>query len=582
MIQSKKIGIIVAIFLALSIITSLALFVISKINFKSEVKKIEMDYGTKIFGQPIISIDIIADESDWEEMLENAIRKEYIMVDVIVNGTKFKNVGIRPKGNSSLKQVMRTKSNRYSFRIKFDEYISGQTCFGLDSFVINNMFTDNTYMKEYISYDIMREIGVYTPYFGFADIKVNGEYWGFYIAVENYGDSYETRTFGTTSGMLYSVKRDGIKKKGFDFNYHGILGKDSGGSLKYTTDEFSSYSEIFDNVVGSGRESDFKRIITALRALSKDKDLDKYYDIDQILRYFAAHTTVVNLDSYSSSMGQNYYIYENEGKITILPWDYNQAWGGFLREGASLVINFPIDSPVSDVELADRPLIEKLFSKEEYLERYHFYLQKLMTEYFSQGNWEDKITEIDNLISEHVQNDSTAFCSFEEYKEAVAAFKLLGHLRYKSIQEQLDGKIPSTSEEQLVNPDILITMDERSFYSLSKIEDRKYLLPTIPPSINRYNLNGKESFATRYNVNRRKSEFMFRAIMILNDFGVSITDEVKSKLLSLNFSGKKVLTLSQKQNHASQGVGKKLSIYLGLFFFILMLTSFVANIKKRY
>ncbi len=91
MIQSKKIGIIVAIFLALSIITSLALFVISKINFKSEVKKIEMDYGTKIFGQPIISIDIIADESDWEEMLENAIRKEYIMVDVIVNGTKFKN-----------------------------------------------------------------------------------------------------------------------------------------------------------------------------------------------------------------------------------------------------------------------------------------------------------------------------------------------------------------------------------------------------------------------------------------------------------------------------------------------------------
>jgi len=35
------------------------------------------------------------------------------------------------------------------------------------------------------------------------------------------------------------------------------------------------------------------------------------------------------------------------------------------------VINFPIDTPVSGVEMSSRPLIEKLFANTEYLERYY-------------------------------------------------------------------------------------------------------------------------------------------------------------------------------------------------------------------
>jgi spore coat protein CotH len=80
-------------------------------------------------------------------MLDNATKEEYIKVDVVINGTTFSNVGIRPKGNSSLRQVASSESDRYSFRIKFDEYVKGQTCFGLDNLVVNNMFGDNTYMK---------------------------------------------------------------------------------------------------------------------------------------------------------------------------------------------------------------------------------------------------------------------------------------------------------------------------------------------------------------------------------------------------------------------------------------------------
>lgn len=145
MIQSKKIGIITALMICLALIVVVVLIGFSGSSaYKSYA---EPEYATKIFEADIISVEITADEGDWQQMLDNAVSEEFIMVDVVVNGTKFQNVGIRPKGNSSLTQVAQNNdSNRYSFRLQFDEYIKGQTCFGLQSFVVNNMLGDNTYI----------------------------------------------------------------------------------------------------------------------------------------------------------------------------------------------------------------------------------------------------------------------------------------------------------------------------------------------------------------------------------------------------------------------------------------------------
>lgn len=543
MIESKKINIIIAVAVVFALVMSALFVVLGKTQGNTDlVSETEAEYASKIFGSDIISIEILADEEDWQQMLDNAISEQFIMADVIVNGTKFESVGIRPKGNSSLTQVASSDSDRYSFRLQFDEYIKGQTCFGLESFVLNNMIGDYTYMKEYISYDMMREVGVDTPYFGFADIKVNGEGWGLYLAVELYNSSYEQRVFNDTSGMLYNVKSmdmggdwknnahqnlpqgfpqgnppdisagisqssqqdtqknnqqsnqqnkqsgntfpapngnawpatmqngdfsispdkmfeniEDFAEKGDFGGFGGFGGSSGGGSLEYTDDDIDSYSSIFSNVVGKGTDSDYKRVIKALKKLSEGEDLEEYFDVDKILRYLAAHTFVVNLDSYSSGMAQNYYLYENDGKITILPWDYNLAWGGFQSGSVSSVINFPIDTPVSGVTMERRPLIDKLLSNTEYLEKYHSYLQQLVDNYFANGKFEEKIKTLDALISEYVKNDPTAFCTYEEYEKAVSAILTLGNLRAESVQGQLDGTVPSTTEAQNENPDLLIS-----------------------------------------------------------------------------------------------------------------------------
>lgn len=469
---------------------------LENIGSSAENTETTTEYQEKLFNGNIINIDITCDESDWQEMLSNAQSKPYISVDMNINGETFENVGIKPKGNSSLTQVVSSDSDRYSFKIKFDKYNKEQTCYGLDKLTLNSNYSDNTLMKEYISYDMMREMGVECPLVSYAKITVNGEYWGLYLALEAYDHSFLERNYGTTDGNLYNVKsvevggKDGMNPPDMpemtdengetvtmpeqqnnnnmgnpsdkmpemtdengetvtmpDFNGGGGFGNSGGGSLVYTDDDSSSYSSIFENAVfNSTGEEDYQRVITALKNLSEGQNLEEYFDVDEILRYLAVHTAVVNLDSYSSNMQQNYYIYENNGKITILPWDYNLAFGGFQSGSATSAVNFAIDTPVTNgIDLEDRPLISKLLEVDEYKERYHEYLSQV-ADYLN--NIDEKVDEIKSLIDEDAQNDPSSFCTYEEFEKGTETLKEFAKLRAESIEGQLDGTVPSTNEEQ--------------------------------------------------------------------------------------------------------------------------------------
>lgn len=473
---------------------------LENIDSSAENTETTTEYQEKLFNGNVINIDITCDESDWQEMLSNAQSKPYISVDMNINGETFENVGIKPKGNSSLTQVVSSDSDRYSFKIKFDKYNKEQTCYGLDKLTLNSNYSDNTLMKEYISYDMMREIGVECPLVSYAKITVNGEYWGLYLALEAYDHSFLERNYGTTDGNLYNVKsvevggKDGMNPPDMpemtdengetvtmpeqpDNNIGGMnppdkmpemtdengetvtmpdfkggggfggFGNSGGGSLVYTDDDSSSYSSIFENAVfNSTGEEDYQRVITALKNLSEGQNLEEYFDVDEILRYLAVHTAVVNLDSYSSNMQQNYYIYENNGKITILPWDYNLAFGGFQSGSATSAVNFAIDTPVTNgIDLEDRPLISKLLEVDEYKERYHEYLSQV-ADYLN--NIDEKVDEIKSLIDEDAQNDPSSFCTYEEFEKGTETLKEFAKLRAESIEGQLDGTVPSTNEEQ--------------------------------------------------------------------------------------------------------------------------------------
>ncbi len=455
-----------------------------------------LDYVTQFDKSSIMSVSITAKASDWQQMLDSAIEEQYIPCDITINGTTITNVGIRPKGNSSLSSIARDDTtDRYSFKIKFDEYVAGQTYLGLDKMVLNNNYADTTSMKEYLSYDIMTTIGVDTPLFCYADITVNGDSWGFYLAVEDVDSAFLDRT-KDGEGELY--KPDTMENMGDmgnppDFGNGqqppdattnatppqqpdgqgggrggDMKGADNGVALRYTDDNESSYSSIFDNAETKTDSADHQRVITALKALSAGTELDTYFDVDAILRYLAAHTVVVSLDSYAGTLGHNYYLSENNGQLSLLPWDYNMAFGGFQSASASDTVNFAIDTPVSGVSMEDRPLIDQLLAVPEYLETYHSYLQQLLDDYFADGQFTATVDKLNAMIGTHIKADPSAFNTYDAYQSGVTELKELGSLRAQSVQGQLDGTIPSTTDGQKADGSALV---DASSVDMTKLGD---------------------------------------------------------------------------------------------------------------
>ncbi len=81
----------------------------------------------------------------------------------------------------------------------------------------------------------------------------------------------------------------------------------SGGSdLNYAGDDPDSYSAIWNGEVTNTGNADHRRVVTALKNISGGTDLEKYLDVDNVLRYMAVHTFSVNMDSLSGSMAHNY------------------------------------------------------------------------------------------------------------------------------------------------------------------------------------------------------------------------------------------------------------------------------------
>ena len=115
MIRSKKTEAAAVLAMVLALLLSLHLP-----SFAQAMGGVRQQYESSLFGTELVTVDIQMDADDWQEMLDNAINEEYYVCDVVINGQTFSNVGIRPKGNTSLSQVASSDSDRFSFKIEFD------------------------------------------------------------------------------------------------------------------------------------------------------------------------------------------------------------------------------------------------------------------------------------------------------------------------------------------------------------------------------------------------------------------------------------------------------------------------------
>ena len=92
-------------------------------------------------------------------------------------------------------------------------------------------------------------------------------------------------------------------------------------ALLYTDDAYSSYQNIFDNAKTDITDSNKNRLIASLQQLNAQENLEEVVDVEEVIRYFVVHNFVCNFDSYTGSMIHNYYLYEEDGQLSMIPWD---------------------------------------------------------------------------------------------------------------------------------------------------------------------------------------------------------------------------------------------------------------------
>ena len=266
---------------------------------------------------------------------------------------------------------------------------------------------------------------------------------------EDFGDFDPSNMFGGDSEKQGFGGGEG--KGGFGGGFG--MGSDDV-KLKYTDDDIDSYSNIFNNAKTPVDKADKKRLIRSLKALSEQSDLESTLDVEEVIRYFVVHDFLVNGDSYTGQMIHNYYLYEEDGQLSMIPWDYNLAYGSFMGGNASSSINSPIDTPVSN-GMSDRPMVSWIFDNEEYTEQYH----KLFSEFIDSVDFEKLVADTAELIDKYVEKDPTKFCTYDDFKTGVEAISKFCTLREESVSGQLDGTIPSTTEGQNADSSALIDTD---------------------------------------------------------------------------------------------------------------------------
>lgn len=780
MLKEKTIEKISKITISLALVISLVFLILGS---GRSLKKTSTTISTVLNKDSVMNINIDVKEEDWNYLLENATDEEYICGDITINDETFYNVGIRAKGNSSLSQVASSNSDRYSLKINFGKYVDGQTYHGIEKLALNNNITDTTSMKEYLTYDMYEFLGVNTPEYCYANIDINNSDWGLYLAVEDIGERFVEKNYGSTEGNLYKPeimdmgggnkgngggmpdmpkgdfpggnegvnpskkeensatgtteevpnasngaeenstnnnkpqpgenfnpgdmengkgnfpampegggnngegqapnmpqngngqapdmpqngdgqqqfqgngpmegnmngqvpnmpKEDGTSENSQEDNtteeeeansneknnmnpnmggnkpgMGGFGGNNAGADFKYIDDNIESYSTLRESAIfDKTTDKDFEKVITMLKNLNDGTNLEEYLNVEEILKYFAVNTFAVNLDSYSGGMFHNYYLYEEDGVCEIIPWDLNMSFGGFNQGTSGNAINFPIDNPVTGT-LEDYPLIAKLLEVDEYKELYHSYLEKLANEYIGSDNFSNKVLNLNSLINDYIENDPTAFYTYEEYKNSLPQLITFGEDRAKSVLAQLSGEQPSTSYGDMES-----SVDMSALGSMMGGMDKGNgpnngeMTPPdgqqMPENFSQGNAP-KEDTNNEGNINPNENgdnpggmfnigdmpsqEVMEKAMEIINEGdGETLTEEQKNKLLELGISEELIEKFTSNSNfrnmvnkfqgmngmevNSSKNLKNYIAIVVGALVAMILSIIFVSKYKRK-
>lgn len=388
------------------------------------------EYGCLFPEDEIQTVKIEIDENNLNYLLQNADKKPSVMTNSVhIGDESIGYAGLKTKGSYTLEHTYNDHifSDRFSFTVNFGKYIKeeqygeNQNFYGCKKISFNNFYFDKSMMREFFSLKLLNEMGLPAPKYVLAKLYINDAYYGVYFMVEGLDQAllarhqkikrkevgeYITKPENTT--LAYDKRLDRFwHEDGFDL--HTVLKKDEKGiyhasgilgdsSFLWEEDEetLQDVAETLPTVLSWQKK--LNQLSDGLSFDGKKLDvnsgeyiaaLNEIMDVDEVVRYFAAHSFLVQLDNMFVEQ-HNYGLYiDDNGKASILPWDYDLSFGCYYPSTSEFTANFDLDmmykggdspffssTPLSPEEIyAQFPLFHVIYQNASLMEKYHTYMR---------------------------------------------------------------------------------------------------------------------------------------------------------------------------------------------------------------
>ncbi len=353
-------------------------------------------------------------QTNWDTKLDSlkAIDNgDYLLAkSVEINGQLFDSVGVKYKGNSSYN----ANNAKNPLHIELNFVKKGQNYKGVKDIKLGNGFSDPTFVREPLSYEIARKY-MDAPRANHAKVWMNGTYWGLYGNVESINKQFLQQHFYTNGNRSF-----------FKCNPEDFGGPGTGGNypdLVYSSADSAFYFTKYDIQSDYG----WAELLQLMETLKNNPNsAANILDVDRALWMLAFNNVLVNLDSYTGAFAQNYYLYHDKNDRWLSTvWDLNMSYGAFPMLSTNQMLTLTqmkqMD-PLAQSTNSNRPLIKQLLANPTWKRMYLAHLKTILLENFaSESAYKDRALELQAVIDAAVQADTKKFYSYANFQTNVTS-----------------------------------------------------------------------------------------------------------------------------------------------------------------
>jgi spore coat protein CotH len=296
-----------------------------------------------LFNPDVVGrLDLLLNSRDWQRLKHDFLGNDYYPADVRWNGVVVRNVGIRSRGMST------RSGTKPALRVDMNRYTTGQEFLGLKSFLLDNLVSDPTGIKELVAMRLYERLGLPAPREAHVALYVNSVYAGLYGVIESVDKDFLARTFGER-------EPGDAENDGYLFEYDWL----EPWRWTYLGPDLDAYAVRFDPQTREHAPAAelFGPIEAMVRAINEAPDfaagVAPYLDLPLMMRHLAAQNYLAELDGILGGHGTanfNFYRFEKSTRSQFIAWDADNTfqaadWPIFMFHGDYVLMRRAMQVP---------------------------------------------------------------------------------------------------------------------------------------------------------------------------------------------------------------------------------------------